>query len=58
VQVQMSFLATPPTPGVAQAWSALDAGQRAEVVAALARVIAKVIVPDMDEAETEEKGDE
>ena len=42
MQVQMSFLETPPPSGVAPVWTALDEEQRAIVVAALARLIAKV----------------
>lgn len=42
MQLQMSFLETPPSAGAAPVWAKLDPQQRAEVVAALARLIAKV----------------
>jgi len=60
VPLQMSFLETPPPAGVAPVWTALDDEQRAEVVATLARLIAKVAVGRNDEleAETTEKSDE
>lgn len=38
---QMSFLEVPQPAGVALVWPTLDQEQRAEVVAALARLIAK-----------------
>jgi hypothetical protein len=41
LQVLMSFLETP-TPGVAPLWATLDYEQQVEVVARLARLIAKV----------------
>lgn len=42
MQEQMSFLETLPPAGLAPVWAALDDEQRALVVAALARLIAKV----------------
>lgn len=42
MQLLMSFLKTPPPAGAVPAWAALDDEQRAEVVTALARLIAKV----------------
>ena len=41
MQLLMSFLKTPPA-AAAPVWDALDGEQRAEVVATLARLIAKV----------------
>jgi len=60
VQLQMTFLETPPPAGFAPIWTALDDEQRAEVVAALACLIAKVTAGRSDEpaAETKEKSDE
>jgi hypothetical protein len=60
VQLQMSFLESPSIPGAAPVWGSLDAEPRAEVVAALARLLAKVAAPTDREptADTEEKGDE
>jgi len=42
VQLQMSFLETPPPPKPTPVWATLDGQQRAAVVVALARLIAKV----------------
>lgn len=58
--VQMSFLETPPPGGAAPAWAALDEQQRAEVVEALARLIAKVAGGQRAAAlnDDEDKGDE
>jgi hypothetical protein len=63
MQLLMSFLETPPSAasaGRAPVWTTLDDEQRAEVVAALARLIAKVAtLPNKARvAEREEKGDE
>jgi len=60
VQVQMSFLETPPPAGVAPVWTALDEEQRALVVAALARLIAKVSTLQDQQAavSTQESSDE
>ena len=57
--VQLSFLETPPTAGAASAWAALDEQQRAEVVEALARLIAKVAARNEAPAcDAKEKADE
>ena len=45
MQQQMSFLETSPPAGAAPVWAALDKHQKAEVVATLARLIAKVAAP-------------
>jgi len=59
VKLQMSFLQTPPPAGAAPVWATLDAEQRAEVVAALGRLIAKVSTPpDQEPPNIEEKHDE
>ena len=60
VQLQMSFLEPLPIPGAAPVWASLDTEQRAEVVAALRRLIAKVANTSGPEppAGTEEKKDE
>ena len=61
MQLQMSFLETPSIPGAAPVWGSLDAEQRAEVVTALARLLAKVTAPTDDRkppTDTEKKGDE
>ena len=42
MQMQMSFLQPPAPDGTARVWATLDAQQRAEVMAALARLIAKL----------------
>ncbi len=59
MQLLMSFLETPP-PGRAPVWAALDDEQRAEVEAALARLIAKVAAApnQVDEAQSKRKDDE
>lgn len=58
--VQMSFLDEPPPDGAAPVWAALDGQQQAEVVEALARLIAKVAGARSVAAarDTEEKTDE
>lgn len=60
MQLQMSFLKTAPPAGIAPVWTALDTEQRAEVVAALGRLIAKMAATPDEEpaAHNEEKGDE
>ena len=48
VQILMSFLETKPTKAVEPVetvWSTLDPANRSEIVAALARLIAKAAVP-------------
>jgi hypothetical protein len=42
VQLLLSFLRTPTRAGAAPVWAALDDAQRVEVVATLARLIAKM----------------
>jgi hypothetical protein len=38
----MSFLERPASPGAAPVWATLDEGERAEIVALLARLIARM----------------
>lgn len=45
VQILMSFLETKPTKPVEPVWPTLDPANRCEIVAALARLIAKAAVP-------------
>jgi hypothetical protein len=42
----MSFLETKPTKPVEPVWPTLDPANRSEIVAALARLIAKAVVPN------------
>jgi len=60
VQHQLRLWKIPPPAGAAPAWAALDDEQQAEVVATLARLIAKVAAArsEMRAAHTEEKGNE
>ena len=46
VQILMSFLETKPTKPVEPVWPTLDPANRSEIVAALARLIAKAVVPN------------
>jgi hypothetical protein len=46
VQVLMSFLEVPLTETVEMVWSTLDQAQRDEIVATLARLIAKTVEHD------------
>lgn len=60
MQQQMSFLETPAPQGAAPVWAALDEAQRAEGVAVLARVMARMAAPRRAVAGTDdpETGDE
>lgn len=60
MQLLLSFLETPPPALGAPVWKALDDEQRAEAVAALTRLIAKVAATrsDVPTVDTEGKGDD
>jgi hypothetical protein len=60
VQEQMSFLRDPSPPGSARVWDALDDEGKSEVVAVLARVIARVALDPLgtDRRGREEETDE
>ena len=60
VQLLMSFAKPPPPAGSAPVWTALDEERRAEVLAVLARLIAKVATAATEAraADSEEKDDE
>lgn len=60
VQLRMSFLETPPPASADQVWATLDDEQRVEVVATLARQIAKVAAGANEETvdDSKEKTDE
>lgn len=60
MQQQLSLWKTPTPAGIAPEWTALDEGQRAEAVAALARLIAKVAADryEVPVASAEEASDE
>ena len=61
MQGQLSFVDTMLPEGSAPVWAVLEDGQRAEVVAILARLIARATLASHEEsvsAETEEKDDE
>jgi predicted Fe-S protein YdhL (DUF1289 family) len=53
---QTSFLEAPKTAGAASAWMTLDEEERAEILATLARLIAKVFVAQSDEAAHDSEG--
>jgi len=46
VQIQMSFLETEPAKAVEPVWRTLDPANRSEIVATLARLIAKAAAPE------------
>jgi hypothetical protein len=60
VQLLMGFLETLPPAGAAPVWRSLDDAQRAEVVAALSRLIAKAIAAPAAQPtpDAEDRGDE
>ena len=60
MQLQMSFLEALTTPGAMPIWTTLDDEQRAEVLAVLGRLIAKVATNQAQkhQAETKELSDE
>lgn len=58
MQLCLGFLETPPPPGAAPVWTALDDEQRALVVGTLARLIAQLAAAQLARTAADEEPDD